>query len=262
MAIDFEFVTWVSVLLGTRMISCHVVGRAWDLQTNRARFAGIRNKGMRFGKNSCKFWSTSTAGVCSWACVRVDLQRRGVESGFCSQVNSSLASTAYRQHRRLASRLPLAGRIKEMQTHELQCTQSYDENHHFEIAFGFGSKHEAVIVTGHGLPPISPDRAHVQWGPCEEFECNIPAMCRPEVWNHEAFTITELSIKQKAFNLAVTPPISSASNQGTALAAEKLCANQAFRLGHSRAQFDRSLKEKEGFFRHPSCTAWTRASSL
>ena len=116
------FATWVSVLPGTRTTSCHVVDRdlsrfGLDPRTTTARFAGMHGRqGVRFGKTgeaNPRSTSTPTASVCGWAWVRVDLRRRGVESGFQSQLNWSLASTAYRRRRRLASCLPLAGRIKD-----------------------------------------------------------------------------------------------------------------------------------------------------
>ena len=76
---------------------------------DHARFAGIGNKGVRFGKqlimkpSSANVRSTATPSVCSWAWVCVGLWWRGEESGFYGQLNTSLASTAYRLCRRLAS---------------------------------------------------------------------------------------------------------------------------------------------------------------
>ena len=81
MAIDFT--TWVSVLLGTRTTSCHVVGRAWSTTADdRARLAGIGIE--RRSKERRAVWENSCSQVqvdfdaqctCSWAWVRVDLGR-------------------------------------------------------------------------------------------------------------------------------------------------------------------------------------------
>ena len=114
------FATWVSVLLGTSTTSCNVVDRDLSLIRGRRPRAVCWDgrQGVRFGKTGeanprPRSTSTPSASACSWAWVRVDLRRRGVESGFQSELNWSLASTAYRRRRRLASCLPLAGSIKE-----------------------------------------------------------------------------------------------------------------------------------------------------
>ena len=77
------FTTWVSVLLGTRTTSCHVVGRAWSISADdRARLAGIgierRSKERRaVWENSCSQAQVDFDAqcTCSWAWVRVDLGR-------------------------------------------------------------------------------------------------------------------------------------------------------------------------------------------
>ena len=117
---------------------------------DRARFAVIGNIGVRFGK-------TAASSGRLWRPVSLSLSRRGFATTkrsreFCSQLNSSLASTAYRQCRRLPSRLPLAGWISldsRVGLHSKLRWKTWDR-----------LLLEARICDS---SPVLPDRAQVQW---------------------------------------------------------------------------------------------------
>ena len=66
--------TWVSVLLGTRATSCHIVDLAWDLETwttvrsllpSETTACGL-GKQMTTTCTSATFRSTSTSSMCTW----------------------------------------------------------------------------------------------------------------------------------------------------------------------------------------------------
>ena len=212
------FTTWVSVLPSKRTTSCHFVDLAWDLDLQRTEH-GLLGWETRHAvwetwqqkPRSANFRSTSVPRVCSWAWVRVDLRRRGVESGYnlkSTQLELCLHSVlpASKVYLSLA-----ASRIKEMRTSRVS---SCNEKIRYVSPFARGL-HEAVrLQTPSHLTPSTCSgsmRSEVTLFECNQRAC--PAY-RPEVWNHEAFTDTTVLVRQIGKMASLAPMTSNERTWG------------------------------------------------